>query len=62
LNIPYETDKIDVIEVLVNAMCSDRSPYRWDYNIIPIWVICLKIHSNPNGRAIDQNALHLPKP
>jgi len=25
---------IDVIDVLVNAMHSDRSPYRWDFNIM----------------------------
>jgi len=29
---------------------------------IPLWVICFKIDSNPNGKAKDQNALHLPKP
>jgi len=39
---------IDVIEVLVNAMQSGRSPYCWDFNIMdtPIRVIFFKISSN----------------
>jgi len=47
--------KIDLIEVLANAMHSGRSWYS-------CYQIRLKIHSNPLENPINQNALHLPKP
>jgi len=53
---------LNVIEILVNAFWSIALP--WDLNVfwnkLHIWgyPLCW----NPNGRAIDQKALHLPKP
>jgi len=55
--------EICVYEVLVNAMHSGRSPYRWNFNIMDSHM--RYVFQNTfisQDSAIDQNVLHLLKP